>query len=486
MGWVDRIQARVAAREAGRARPAKTFTMPPFWSYDGARVSLMSGSYDNGREMIGDEFASYAEGLYKKNGIVYSCMAVRARVFGQARFQYQAMRGGRPQELFGGPGLGLLERPWARGTTGELLTHMEVDASLAGNFFATTVDSEGRIGKAANRRDPDVFLSRMRPDWCQLIVDAPSGNPFNVDARVVGLAFAPPGMRTDPLILTLAEFMHYSPLPDPTARFRGMSWLSPIVRDAAADSAYTDHKTAFLRNGAQPNLAIKFPEDSDPDEVQAFAEAFRRDYEGARNAYKTLFITGGADVTPLSLDFQQLEVKEGQGALETRIASAAGVHPAIAGLSEGLAGSSLNAGNFSAARRLMVDSTIRDLWSKAAASAESLFPPPDKTKQRLWYDARDIPFLREDAKDEASTFAAQIGAIRQGIEAGFDPDAMVKAAKNADVALLAGTHTGMVSVQLQPPGAAQPPAPGAPPGDAGMPALDISPNGNGRPTATVR
>jgi hypothetical protein len=50
----------------------------------------------------------------------------------------------------------------------------------------------------------------------------------------------------------------------------------------------------------------------------------------------------------------QLDFKATQGAGETRIAAAAGVHPVIAGLSEGLAGSSLNAGQLlvgGAARR---------------------------------------------------------------------------------------------------------------------------------------
>jgi hypothetical protein len=272
------------------------------------------------------------------------------------------------------------------------------------------------------------------------------------------LSYKTPG-HGDPLILTRREFMHYAPLPDPVARWKGMSWLSPILRDAQADSAYTTHTLAFLKNGATPNLVVSLPEDIDPKEFQKFVRKFKSEYEGASNAYRTLFLAGGADVKPVSAEFQQLDIKGSQGKLETRIAAAAGVHPSIAGLSEGLTGSSLNSGNFGAARRLLVDSTIRDLWAKFASSVEKLAPPrsrdgqPTRGSVRMWYDARDIPFLREDAGDEAKTFFTQVQAAVAAANAGWDPDAAIEAAAVADIRLLKGKHTGMLSVQLQQPGA---------------------------------
>lgn len=480
MSILDRVTAR-ANGTVTRRGGAKSFVMPPMWS-DGARVSLMSSALTPDRESMGG-FESYIRDLYKANGIVYSCVAARSRVFSQARFQFQTMKDGRPGPLFGNPSLRLLERPWANGTTGELLTSAEIDVSVQGNFFACVCDTDGRIGNAADRRDPDLFLARLRPDWVTLVVGVPRGvaDPWSPAARVMGLVYKTPGVgATDPLVLTTGEFMHYSPQPDPGARFKGMSWLTPIIRDAQADAAYTTHALAFLKNGATPNLVVNLGEDIDPADFDAFVTKFKQDYEGVGNAYKTLFLAGGADITPVSAEFQQLDLKGSQGKLETRIASAAGVHPSLAGLSEGLAGSSLNEGNFGAARRLFVDSTIRDLWAKFCSSAEVLVPPPDRNIGRLWYDARDIPFLRQDAGDEANTFSTQIQAIRQGIEAGFVPDAVVAAAKAADVSLLVGKHTGLVSVQLQTPGSASPE-----PVDAGgppslMPTVEPSANGNGR------
>lgn len=485
MSYVDRILAR--ANGTPRGASAKAFTMPPFWS-DGARIALESSySLSPNREEMGGGFEKHVQDMYKANGIVFACIMARARVFSQARFLWQQMLDNRPGNLFGNKALRLIERPWHNGTTGELLTAAEIDSSVSGNFFATVCDSEGRVGRAADRNDPECFIARLRPNWVTLLITSPNEDPFSPAARVAGLSYQTPGAR-DPLILMRGEFMHYSPLPDPVARWKGMSWLTPIIRDAAADGAYTSHTLAFLRNGATPNIVVNVGEDVEPVDFEAFVAKFREEYEGSHNAYKTLFIAGGADVRPISTEFQQLDLKGSQGKLETRIAAAAGVHPSIAGLSEGLAGSSLNAGNFGAARRLLVDSTIRHLWSVFASSAEVLVPPPQTgTGQtvRLWYDARDIPFLREDAGDEANTFFVQVQAARHAVDGGWDPDAAIAAAAVADIKLLAGKHSGMLSVQLQTPGAqeVEPPTSATP---GAMPTLTVNgSNGNGRSNTTA-
>jgi phage portal protein BeeE len=450
--FIDRVKARAYATpqsDARRGKALKTFTMPPFWS-DGARISLSTMASNPGWEDGGELFQRTVTDLYKQSGPVYSCIAARARVFNQIRFLFQRFRSGRPSELYWDTQLRLLERPSQIGSSTTYLTEAEVDASLSGNNYMCLVDADGNIGRLA-RNNPS--LVRMRPDWVKLIIRSPSKNPFNVDARVIALEYTPPGMQGDPLILMPDEFSHYAPMPDPEARFRGMSWLTPIYREAMADKAYTSHKEAFLRNGATPNLVVKMSEDVEDDDFQAFVAKFKEDYEGTANAYKTLFIAGGADVTPLSMDFQQLDLRANQEAIETRICSGAGVHPVIAGVSQGLQGSSLNAGNFTAAKRLFVDTTIRDLWGQMAGCLEVF--TSFTADSRLWYDARDIPFLRDDAEQEAKTFFTQTQSARQLADGGWDPDAAVDAAKVSDISLIKGKHSGLLSVQLQEPGTAQ-------------------------------
>ena len=180
-----------------------------------------------------------------------------------------------------------------------------------------------------------------------------------------------------------------------------------------------------------------------------FVEKFNAEHKGAANAYKTLFLAGGADVTPLTTDLQALDFKNVQGGGETRIAMAAGMHPVIVGMSEGLQGSSLNEGNFTAARRLVGDKTMRHLWAVAAASLESLLTVPNGAT-RLWPDLREVAFLRDDAKDLAEIQSTEGMTIRNLVDAGFEPASVTAAVIAQDWKLL--KHTGVYSVQLQPPG----------------------------------
>jgi len=407
------------------------------------------------RETISDSYAGYGAQAYAANGVVFACMALRQMVFSEARFQFQELRNGRPGNLFGNPDLALLEQPGPNQTTRDLLKQAIVDADLAGNWFGL---------KDGNQ------IRRLRPDWVTIVMGSKRDSEeaaLQYDAEVLGYLYHPDGdYDREPDIFDVAEVAHFAPLKDPRARFRGMSWLSPIVREITADSAATGHRLKFFENGATSNMVIKMPESIRPETFRQWGEQFRGNYEGMMNAYKTIFLGGGADVEVVGANFQQMDFKVTQGAGETRIAAAARVHPVLVGLSEGLQGSSLNAGNFGAARRSTADMCFRPLWGDIAATLQTIVPPP-QTGARLWYDGRDIAFLREDEKDAAEIQQLQATAIKTLVDAGYDTNSVVDAVTADDLSRL--QHTGLISVQLQPP-----PDPNAPPADA-------SSNGSGMP-----
>ncbi len=87
-----------------------------------------------------------------------------------------------------------------------------------------------------------------------------------------------------------------------------------------------------------------------------------------------------------------------------------------------------------------------------AGSLETIIPPPGGS--RLWYDDRDIAFLREDRKDAAEIQQIKAQSIRQLVDAGYEPESVVKAVEAEDMGLL--KHSGLYSVQLQPPNSATP------------------------------
>lgn len=434
----------------------KSFSQPPFWAYpDDLKLPFTTTWSKPDQEKIESDFEGYVNGALKGDGIVHACIARRMAIFSQARFQWIRYLNGAPGAPFGTPELALAESPWPGGKTIHLLARAELDASMAGNFWATTVDDRGRFGHAS-RGGPNRRIAHMRPDWVTCIIDAPSGNPNALDAKVVAISYKAPianGKEAPEVLLLPDEVCHYAPEPDPVARWRGRSWLTPVITEIMADKAATKHKLKFFENAATPNVAVSLAKEITPEQFAKFVELMDKNHKGVNNAYKTLYTAGGADVTVIGADMKQLDFKATQGAGETRIASAAGIHPVLVGLSEGMQGSSLNAGNFNAARRLTADTTMRYLWKCFAASLQNLLEVPSGDGAELWTDLREVSFLQEDMKDQAEIQAQQANALRSLTDAGYDPDAAVDFLATNDLTRLKGQHSGLFSVQLQPPGA---------------------------------
>jgi len=393
-------------------------------------------------EVIENNFETYVEHLYKGNGIVAACIGARMLPFSEVRFQFQQLVSGRPGRLFGNESLAILENPWANATTGDLLSRMEQDASLAGNSFLTVID--GRI-------------RRLRPDWVKIISgvrDDPTGSAHDIDAEILGYIYHPTalvnGKRMEPTLLSPARVVHYAPIPDPLAQWRGMSWLTPIVRDIQSDTHATRHKLSYFENGTALNVVIKYDASVSTADLPKYKALFDESYKGSSKAYQTLHLGGGADASVLGADLKSIDFKAVQGAGETRIAAAAGVGSIIARLSEGMQGSSLNAGNYGAAKRQFGDMTIRPLWRSVAGSLATIIDVPSGA--RLWYDARDVEFLKEDRKDAAEILQMAAATIRALVDAGYDPDAVIDAVEADDLSRLTGQHSGLYSVQLQEPG----------------------------------
>jgi hypothetical protein len=431
-----------------KTEPEKRFLWSPWddlsgtFSYNGhPYFGYPIQSLTGDRETIKGGFEGYVRGAYESSGIVAAVELIRLSVFSEARFMYRRLIRGRPGELHSTASLNILHRPSPGKTTGDLLARAILDVDMAGNHFAV------RIGGK---------IKRLRPDWVTIVLGSenddidPNEDP---DAEVAGYLYHPGGnMSRDPITYEASEVVHWPGLlPDPLANYRGMSWLTPVVREILADRQATGHKQKFFENGATPNMIVKH-QISDPDVFEKWIALFKDSHEGVRNAYKTLHLGAGADATVVGRDMQQLDFKAVQGAGETRIAAASGVGAVMAQFSEGMEGSALNAGNYSAARRRVADGLFRPLWRSICSAYEPIVAVPRNSE--LWYDERDIAFLREDEKDAADIQNTRAGSIRALLDAGYEADSVTSAIENDDFTLL--KHTGLFSVQLQPPGTTEP------------------------------
>lgn len=397
-------------------------------------------TYANGRaETFGDDFTGYTH-IAKNHGIVAACIAIRASVFAEVRFRYQQFAGGQPAGLFGNASLDILDRPWPNGSTGELAARMIQDADLGGNFYAV------RRGNRIYRRRPDKVVIALTGD--------PDADEF-VD--VAGYLYYPKGVQAGGqfYVYDPADVVHWSPLPDPEAEYKGMSWLTPVLREIRTDRAAQQYKQDYFDNAASPNMVVKTPEQvMTQEQFDMFVARLRAEHSGAGNRHKQLFLAPGADVEVIGANLQDLDLSNSVGRDEARIASAAGVPAVILGLKESMQGSSLNAGNYGQARRRFADGTMKPLYRSAAAALEKVVQVPSGA--RLWYDDSQVAFFREDRKDAADIFAVKAQAARTLIDAGFEADTVTDAVNVEDITRL--NHSGLYSVQLQAPGAGQQPA----------------------------
>lgn len=417
------------------------------------------------REEVGPGLEGWVESTVRGNPIVFACMALRLRVLSDIRFAFRELGDGTTGKLTGtldgrnpaSKGLKLLQTPWPGATTGELIARMVQDVDLTGNAFIL--------------RQQDRLL-RLRPDWVTIVVGAQRENatPWDLDAELLGYLYRPggPGANTKAIALLAEEVAHWAPQPDPLAARRGMSWLTPVLREILSDSAASLHKKKFFDNDATVNSVVEFDKETTKELYDIAKASFKEQHEGVAQAYKTLFLLG-AHYNTIGTDFRQMDFKAIQGAGETRIAAAAGLNPVLPAFSEGLQGSTLNAGNFSSARRATADMTFRPLWRSLCGALAHIIEVP--AGRELWYDDRDVMFLQEDRKDAAEIQLALANTIRQLTDAGYDPDSVVDAVMAEDMQLL--KHMGVWSVQLQKPG------------DAKSVDMPMNGNGNGKVPASL-
>lgn len=468
MGLLERIQARTVDRPA-----EQRFNIDPWISDYLAPTTFGYGGVQYGagfglnQTLAGNRATEITATLPGYLAALRSCppafaaQLVRALVLSQARFVFRnpPWHPSSPRKTFGTRALNLLERPWQNATTGELIARMEWHAGVAGNAFVTRTRETNRT---TGQSDPRLRV--LRPDWVAILYGSdlePDDPGHALDGRLLGYIYQNQGLfnsRYRPQTILPQDMAHWSPLPDPENVGLGMSWITPAVREIQKDRLATQHTIRYFENGATPNLVVKGITAATREQFEEIVGMMEANHAGVTNAYKTLYLAAGADATPVGANLADVDMKSVNGASETRIASLSRVHPVILGIAEGLAGSSLNAGNFGMARRIWADSWIYPTLQDLAASLAPLVDVPIDAE--LWTDVGDMPILREDAKDAAEIEQVKASTIVALVNGGFTADSVLAAVNGQNMGLL--KHSGMVSVQLQQPGAEPPAAPATP------------------------
>jgi hypothetical protein len=123
----------------------------------------------------------------------------------------------------------------------------------------------------------------------------------------------------------------------------------------------------------------------------------------------------------------------------------------IVGLKESLAGSSLNQGNYAAARRRSPTARCATCTARCAAALETIVPARRGQGAR-----RSSGTTTRRSRSSVRTAATRRRSSpprrhdQDLIDAGFEPDSVIAAVEAEDFSLL--KHSGLYSVQLQPAG----------------------------------
>jgi HK97 family phage portal protein len=393
----------------------------------GYNEGMYSGAYfvpgavgidGKGQEGMAAGVLRHAREAFEQNGIVFGAIAARMALFSEARFQFQRMS---DMGLYGDTTLAILEKPWPNATSGELLARLELDASYAGNGF---------IRRAEPDDDTPAQLVQMRPECVTILSEEVRDTVGRVFRRPLGYAedMRPYGITgREPQIYAPDEVCHFSPLPDPKAMFRGMSWLTPILREVGADDALTTYKKSHLANGAMPGLVVKYSRKLSDPTVETLRKRIGARYGGPENAGKVIVLDEGADMTVAGSSLEQLQATALAAAGERRIASAAQVPLEVLGLLQG---------DYQAAVRRFADMWARPHWRMVCASLQHLVPDVPAQGVRLWFDVTGIAALREGELARGQTTLVKAQSVASFVTAGYTRESAIIAADSGDLSQL--------------------------------------------------
>jgi hypothetical protein len=226
-------------------------------------------------------------------------------------------------------------------------------------------------------------------------------------------------------------FTGNSPVPDPQADFRGMSWLTPVMRDIQGDEGMARYKIRYLQANATPNLVIKYAQKLHPATVDSIRERMTARYGGPDNAGKTLILDQGADLVAVGNSLADMDFSNvSQDGIE-RILAAAGVPPLLVGL-ESVKGAGKS---YQEVIRRFGDLTLRPLWRSLCSALEPLVPDL-AAGSRLWVDTSDIAALQDGEQVRAQVTLIRAQALLALEQAGYDRMSSVKAIEAGDMGQL--------------------------------------------------
>lgn len=454
-----RLWDRLIRRDAG------------YWEGMASGAAVLTTSYGSpDREPLLPQLAAFAQQALGSSSPVFSAHLVRLALFSEVTFTWQAKD---DKHLWGNTDLAKLEEPFGPGTTtGMLLARMEQDAFFAGQGYIWDAPGEDR-------------LVRLRPDWTTIVSEVVHVSGGGWYRRPVGYWFEPPkGLQDregDGFLVPAGECVHFAPIPDPQANFRGMSPLTPAIRDIQGDDGMSRYKIRYLTNNATPNMVVKYAQKIQDATVDKVRERMAARYGGPDNAGKTLVLDQGADLVLAGNSLSQMDFSSVQSVGTERVLAATSVPGVLVGL-EPLRGAGRG---YQESMQKLANIWARPQWRTACGALSQIVNVPPGN--RLWFDTSDIAALQDGEMERGQAALVRMQALLAAVQAGYTHESAIAAVDSMDLSQLkaggVGTPASSAPVQhLLPqaqPGATATPLP---PTNPRLPVGSVSPGDGGNGT----
>lgn len=199
--------------------------------------------------------------------------------------------------------LDLLDRWNPFTTTSEAMYMTEAHLELAGDTFYL-------LDKPI--RPSQMFIldpTRMTPK--------PGGKED--EYRITSYEYKPDLKKQKEIVIYEPDYIIQVKNPNPENPYRGKSVVEAAALEIDTDNLAGEFLKQLFRNGAVANFILSSPNRITPDELKRMQADIKRNFTGARNAFKTMILTGGLEPKTVQQGNKEMQFLEIEMAMRDKI-----------------------------------------------------------------------------------------------------------------------------------------------------------------------
>jgi HK97 family phage portal protein len=400
---------------------------------------MVTASYQTATWSSTDYSALVSEG-FLKNSAVSACVAALAFAFPEPPM---IVSNAADADLNNHPLQQLIRRPNPQCGEAELMQIIANYLAIGGNCYLYKARAGGRV------KELWPFSSG------QMWSEAPAG----IGDVIKWYLYRKPNGTTERI--PAADIVHLKwPVIDPYAPYLGLSPMIGVLREIDTDNELTTYLKAVIQNDAAPRTVLAFPDGTilTPQDQELLAAQFGIRHGGDRRGGVSI-VTGGAEITRMAMNLQELTFDTLRAVPESRIAAAYRTPPIIAGLTVGLEHATYS--NIEQASKDYTNRLLVPLWRMTAGELEADLVPEFGVAGSLMiaHDFTRVAAMQEsaDAKYTRATLGYEKGIMwlneardHIGLDPVPDGDTF-KAATGATRPLAPGQVPSFIDVEPIPP-----------------------------------